>query len=84
MKLKHLIDGLEYKEVIGTIDKEINNLQHDSREVDQHDIFVAISGHDSDGHDYIESAVSFGADVVVSEKSPDLRYDNVTFIVVEK
>jgi UDP-N-acetylmuramoyl-L-alanyl-D-glutamate--2,6-diaminopimelate ligase len=83
MKLKHLIDGLEYKEVIGTIDKEINNLQHDSREVDQHDIFVAISGHDSDGHDYIESAVSFGADVVVSEKSPDLRYDNVTFIVVE-
>jgi len=83
MKLKHLIDGLEYKEVIGTIDKEINNLHHDSREIEQHDVFVAIVGYDSDGHDYIESAVSFGADVVVCEKSPDLRYDNVTFIVVE-
>ncbi len=83
MKLKHLIDGLEYKEVIGTIDKKINNLHHDSREIEQHDVFVAIVGYDSDGHDYIESAVSFGADVVVCEKSPDLRYDNVTFIVVE-
>lgn len=83
MKLKHLIDGLEYKEVVGTIDKEINNLHHDSRDIEQHDVFVAIAGYDSDGHDYIESAVSFGADVVVCEKSPDLRYDNVTFIVVE-
>ncbi|MFA7326043.1 MAG: UDP-N-acetylmuramoyl-L-alanyl-D-glutamate--2,6-diaminopimelate ligase [Candidatus Kapaibacterium sp.] len=84
MKLKQLIDNLDYSEVIGNIDITINNIQFDSRKIEDGDVFVAVRGIESDGHDYIESAVSFGAKVVVCEESPNIRYDNVTFIIVDK
>lgn len=84
MILKQLIQNLEYVEVIGNIDITINNIQFDSRKIEDGDVFVAVKGIESDGHDYIESAVSFGAKVIVCEEKPTIRYDNVTFIVVEK
>ncbi|PKL78057.1 MAG: UDP-N-acetylmuramoyl-L-alanyl-D-glutamate--2,6-diaminopimelate ligase [Ignavibacteriae bacterium HGW-Ignavibacteriae-4] len=84
MKLKQLLENLDYSEVIGTIDITISNIQFDSRKIEDGDVFVAVRGTESDGHEFIESAVSFGAKVVVCEESPKIHYDNVTLIIVDK
>lgn len=83
MKLNLLLEKLNYQEIIGSTEVNITDIQFDSRNINQGSLFVAISGTANDGHEYIESAVSFGAVVVVCEKAPTIRYDGVTFIVVE-
>lgn len=83
MKLNILLTNLNYLEVIGNIDINVNNIQFDSRKIDENDLFVAINGNEADGNEYIESAVSFGAKVIVCEKAPQIRYDGVTFVIVE-
>lgn len=45
----------------------------DSRKVTKGDIFVAINGHNVDGHDYIDDAIKNGASKIVGEK--DLKLD---------
>lgn len=83
MKLINLIENLNYTEIMGNTDIEVNNIHFDSRKIGTNDVFVAIIGLESDGHDYIESAVSFGARVIVCQEKPKILYDNVTFIIVE-
>lgn len=43
------------------------NITADSRKIKKGDIFVAIPGFSSDGHDYIESAIENGASKVIAE-----------------
>ena len=43
------------------------NLKVDSRKVEKGDTFLALRGVDSDGHDYIESAIKNGATKVIAE-----------------
>ena len=44
------------------------NIKADSRKVKKGDIFVALKGISSDGHDYIENAISNGATEIVAER----------------
>ncbi len=48
-------------------DVEINNLQLDSRQVKQGDVFIAIPGEVGNGLDYIDSAIKAGAIAVLWE-----------------
>ena len=43
------------------------NIKGDSRKVQKGDVFVALRGISSDGHDYIERAISNGASKIVAE-----------------
>ena len=52
MKLLQLLDGVNYKVVKGNLDKEITNIQYDSRKVSKNDIFVCLSGFEVDGHNF--------------------------------
>lgn len=54
------------------------NIKIDSRKINKGDTFVAIKGHNVDGHDYIEKAIENGATKIVIEK------DIVTSKPVEK
>ena len=51
MKLLEVLDGVSYKVIKGSLDKEIINIQYDSRKVSEADIFVCLSGFEVDGHD---------------------------------
>ena len=42
-------------------------LKVDSRQVEKGDVFLALKGVDSDGHDYIESAIKNGASKIIAE-----------------
>lgn len=49
---------------------EISGIQYDSRKVMPGNIFFAIRGYETDGHRYIEQAISNGAVCVVCEEEP--------------
>lgn len=42
-------------------------LKVDSRQIEKGDVFLALKGVDSDGHDYIESAIKNGASKIIAE-----------------
>lgn len=58
-------------------------IHFDSRKIEQGDTFVAIVGTISDGHDYIEKAISNGASEIVCEKEPVNKVAGVTYRVVQ-
>jgi UDP-N-acetylmuramoyl-L-alanyl-D-glutamate--2,6-diaminopimelate ligase len=49
----------------------ISNVEFDSRKVTPGTLFVAVKGTKSDGHDYINSAISSGASAVICENIPE-------------
>lgn len=46
----------------------IKNIKIDSNQITEGDLFIAIIGHNKDGHDYIESAIKNGASAVITSK----------------
>ena len=76
MKLKELLHGLDVLELHADEALDITGVQYDSRQVTPGDLFVAISGFQTDGHRYIPKAMENGASCVVCEKKPeaDLSY----------
>lgn len=80
MKLLSIIEELEGLEIFGPTDVEISGINFDSRKIVPGDLFVAISGTDSDGHDFIPAAISAGAVAVVSEREPLQDYEDITWL----
>jgi len=60
----------------------VNTIQFDSRKLVSKDVFVAIKGTASDGHDYISVAIERGAIAVICEKIPEQIIDDITYVVV--
>jgi len=67
MKLGQILEGLSRFELRGDPGAEIAGLAYDSRQVKPGDLFVAICGHQSDGHGFIEKAIEKGAVAVAAE-----------------
>jgi len=68
-KLFEILDDNQIVRIIGDRDVVINELQLDSRKVNNDDVYFAIKGFASDGHDYIESAIAKGAIVIFCEQT---------------
>ena len=64
MKINDLINGL-ICQVDGEVERDVKDLQFDSRKVTEGSVFIAIKGTASDGHDFIKSAIKNGAIAVV-------------------
>jgi UDP-N-acetylmuramoyl-L-alanyl-D-glutamate--2,6-diaminopimelate ligase len=69
--------------VIGSTSAAINNIEFDSRKIEFNDVFVAIKGVLSDGHNYIEKATDLGALVIICEKIPDKIINGITYVEVD-
>jgi len=82
-KLRDLLYKTTIDTVIGTTDLDVKHIQFDSRAVKTADVFVALKGTASDGHDFIEKAVELGAVAIVVEDLPDYQKGGVTYVVVE-
>ncbi len=63
-----MIAGLEHMDIIGNPDTEIDNIEYDSRLIKPNGLFIAVSGYQTDGYDYVKSAVANGAVAVIGEK----------------
>ena len=73
MELKKMLVGLEGLKVRGSLDIEISGVESNSKNVKRGDLFVAIKGYMSDGHEFIEEAIKQGAMAVMIEEGCDLK-----------
>ena len=58
--LKDILYKVGIEAVKGATDVVIQKIEFDSRKIELNDVFVAIRGAVSDGHDFIEKALSLG------------------------
>ena len=82
VKLQDILYKVHLKQVHGSTDIDIAAIEIDSRKVSARCIFVAIRGAKSDGHHFIEKAVSSGAVAIVCEEMPASFSDSVTYLQV--
>lgn len=68
MQLKQLLQNMEYTLLQGSLDKDIEHIVFDSRQVVNGDLFVCIPGFETDGHIYATTAVQKGASVLLVQK----------------
>ena len=81
--LKDILYKVAIEAVKGSTEIAVNNLDFDSRNIRTDDVFVAIRGTVSDGHDYIETAIQSGAVAIVCEQFPNSISNGVTYIQVK-
>lgn len=55
--LKDILYKVAIESVTGSTEIDIHKIDFDSRKIEEKDVFVAIRGSLSDGHDYIEKAI---------------------------
>ncbi len=68
MQLTELIQGLQGLEILGDTQVSIGQIRFDSRLVMPGDVFVAVRGVAVDGHQFIQTALEKGAQVIVCEE----------------
>jgi UDP-N-acetylmuramoyl-L-alanyl-D-glutamate--2,6-diaminopimelate ligase len=81
--LKDILYKAAIEVVRGTTEIPIAKIQFDSRKVEENDVFVAIRGSLSDGHDFIDKAIDLGAVAVVCDTLPKVIVSGVTYIQVK-
>ena len=83
MKLKDILTNCNLLEIVGEKDVDVADITFDSRKVSQGTLFFAVKGTQVDGHDYIDGAIEKGASVIVCEKLPRKKAENVTYVKVD-
>ena len=83
MNLKDILHDVQLVEVKGTKNREVTGIQIDSRQIQSGDIFVAIRGTQSDGHQFIPMAIEKGSGTVICEQFPKTFNEDVTYVRVE-
>jgi UDP-N-acetylmuramoyl-L-alanyl-D-glutamate--2,6-diaminopimelate ligase len=81
--LQELLYRVPLLEVVGELTQPVRALQFDSRAVQQGDLFLALRGTQSDGHDFIEKALQLGATTIVCEQLPTTLASGVTYLRVK-
>ena len=82
-QLSELLTATAVVQFVTAADPQIGALEYDSRKVKAGDCFFAVRGTQSDGHNYIASAIESGAVAVVCQELPQQLNEGVSYIVVE-
>ncbi len=61
----------------------VAKIAFDSRKIQENDVFVAIRGTISDGHDFIEKAINLGAIAIVCDTFPEVIVTGITYVKVK-
>ncbi|OAB76059.1 UDP-N-acetylmuramoyl-L-alanyl-D-glutamate--2,6-diaminopimelate ligase [Cochleicola gelatinilyticus] len=80
--LKDILYKVTLEKVVGNTSVALRELHFDSRKVGLDDVFVAIRGTLSDGHNYIKKAVNQGAIAVICEEIPSEVVNGITYVQV--
>ena len=78
--LKDILYKVTLKSVTGNPGVPVNAIHFDSRKVGLNDVFVAIRGTQSDGHDYIKKAEEQGAIAIICEQMPTAFVNGITYV----
>jgi UDP-N-acetylmuramoyl-L-alanyl-D-glutamate--2,6-diaminopimelate ligase len=81
--LKDILYKVAIEAVHGSTEVAVGKIEFDSRKIEKNDVFVAIRGSVSDGHDYIQKAIELGAIAIVCDTFPESFEKGITYIQVE-
>ena len=81
--LREIVYKVSIEAVKGSTDITVNTVDFDSRKIGANDLFVAIRGTQSNGHDFIEKAILQGAVAIVCDTFPDEIVAGITYIQVK-
>ena len=79
--LRDLLYGIRLETVVGSTAVPIESVSFDSRQVARDGLYIAITGTCSNGHDFIDDAISRGAKAVVLEHMPAQLSEGVTYVL---
>ena len=82
MLLNDLLKNIDIIKIIGDTDKNISQINFDSRKVSKDNVFIATVGTNVDGHKFIDSSIKLGATAIICEKLPENIDNNITYIKV--
>lgn len=80
--LQDILYQVSIKEVVGSTNMSVESIVFDSRKATKTALFVAIKGVLSDGHGYIDQAISNGAVAVICEEIPLSKRSEITYVLV--
>ncbi len=83
IQLKDVLYKVSLNSVVGSTAVAINNIEFDSRKIGLNDVFVAINGVQSNGHDFIQKAADKGALAIICEVIPEQIVNGITYVEVE-
>lgn len=69
MKLRDILPNIPLSDQLGAL--AITGITSDSRRVEAGYLFIAIAGHEADGHDYIPQAIAKGCAAILGEQALD-------------
>ena len=81
--LKDIVYKVAIEAIKGSTDIAIKKVEFDSRKIETNDLFVAIRGTISDGHDFIEKAIELGASAIICDTLPAAISEGVTYVQVK-
>ncbi len=81
--LKDILYKVAIEAVKGSTEITIGKIDFDSRKIAQNDLFVAIRGTISDGHEFIAKAIELGATAIVCDTLPETIVEGITYIQVK-
>ncbi|MDW8849959.1 UDP-N-acetylmuramoyl-L-alanyl-D-glutamate--2,6-diaminopimelate ligase [Flavobacterium sp. MMLR14_040] len=81
--LKDILYKVAIESVTGSTEIAVNKIDFDSRKIEDNDVFIAIRGSLSDGHDYIEKAIQLGAIAIICDTLPENPAKGITYIKVK-
>lgn len=83
MMLKQLLEGVDSKLLLGTLNKDVKGISYNSNKIKRDFLFIAIKGEKKDGHSFVNSAVEMGANAVVLDRDPGHEISGVSVIKVK-
>ena len=81
--LKDILYKVAIEAVKGSTEMTVNKIEFDSRNIQENDVFVAIRGTISNGHEFIEKAINLGAVAIVCDTFPEVIVTGITYIQVK-
>ena len=83
MILKDILYKVTLNAVVGSTNLSVKHMDFDSRNISENDVFVAIKGTVSNGHEFIDTAIEQGAIAIVCETLPENIKQGITYVQVE-
>lgn len=84
MTIEELFKGVSYK-ILSKFSDEIlsSNMEYDSREIKEGDIFLALEGSVADGHNYITKAIEKGAKTILVSREIEKLEEGINYFLVK-
>ena len=83
MLLRDVLYKVAIRSVLGSTGVEVSDIQIDSRKVKAGNLFIAMKGAGTDGHQFIEKAIQNGAVAIVCEAMPSITIESTVYVQVE-